>query len=403
MRTARNRLAVLRSLSNQKCTFRTVSKTVMRRRSQASPDASFACSLAEATDDASKADVLGAKLDASLQPAGGGGDDAPPSTLPQPRPLAVAGAVVEAVAAPPRRMLAVAEEADAEAGEGSRNGTGNLLSTVSAPLPTGFAAIASLPCVDTQPVANDLAQKDATPLAPPSQSGGKKLKFVGVQIRFYGYTLGGSVPHDGGVPLGLSWDCDTADDLRIPMDDFEELRGANHNEGSSSGRASDSDSHVGATSNDNDDDNDDESDADREEEFSDDWRIPREFFQDEGILDADTRAEKLGRAHADGGGGGHRRLSLDLAGFQTALVAASRRKNARLVAAKLVLKGVDIDEAILAEAAQEASLSVRPVMIAWLRAAAVGHGARSGGIGESFMQRQLRNMALRLECAARSS
>ena len=131
MRTARNRLAVLRSLSNQKCTFRTVSKTVMRRRSQALPDASFACSLAEATDDASKADVLGAKLDASLQPAGGGGDDAPPSTLPQPRPLAVAGAVVEAVAAPPRRMLAVAEEADAEAGEGSCNGTGNLLSSVS--------------------------------------------------------------------------------------------------------------------------------------------------------------------------------------------------------------------------------------------------------------------------------
>ena len=93
----------------------------------------------------------------------------------------------------------------------------------------------------------------------------KRLRFDAVQVRFYGYTIGQSCPADGGAPLGLSWACNVDEDVVVPLEKFETFRGGLEDDISF---ASDSPS-FSSTS------------ATTTQEFSENWRIPQQFFQAE--------------------------------------------------------------------------------------------------------------------------
>ena len=80
--------------------------------------------------------------------------------------------------------------------------------------------------------------------------------------------------------------------------------------------------------------------------FNVNWRIPRDIFQEEGVLEPDVRFDKLFAA-------GHRRLSLDWAILEIGLLSASRDKSVRAVGAKMVLKGIDVEIAFRAEREQD--------------------------------------------------
>lgn len=74
----------------------------------------------------------------------------------------------------------------------------------------------------------------------------KHVSFSSIEIRFYTYTIGQGIPSDGGPSLGLNWNNDPALTLHTDVETFEDFRG---------GIVPD--------------------DADDDEEWDDNWRIPR--------------------------------------------------------------------------------------------------------------------------------
>jgi hypothetical protein len=74
----------------------------------------------------------------------------------------------------------------------------------------------------------------------------KHVSYSSIEIRFYDYTFGQGIPSDGGPSLGLNWEFDPSLTLSSDLEIFEEFRG---------GIVPD--------------------DADDDEEWNDNWRIPR--------------------------------------------------------------------------------------------------------------------------------
>jgi hypothetical protein len=74
----------------------------------------------------------------------------------------------------------------------------------------------------------------------------KHVSYSSIEIRFFDYTIGQGVPSDGGPSLGLNWEFDSSLTLSSDLETFEEFRG---------GIVPD--------------------DADDDEEWNDNWRIPR--------------------------------------------------------------------------------------------------------------------------------
>ena len=122
-----------------------------------------------------------------------------------------------------------------------------------------------------------------------------------------------------------------------------------------------------------------------------------EYDQDEGLLTQAERAAKLRAA------GRNRRVSLDLGRARSQWLGASRRRNSRARAARLLARGeLDLDAALAADREDDAVLKLRPIIVAWLRLTIDGISRRANaapGAELDFTQQQLRNKALRLEIA----
>ena len=121
-------------------------------------------------------------------------------------------------------------------------------------------------------------------------SSGRSVGFSTATLRFFDYGVGGSVPNiTKGIPLGLDGDWKKHGELVLSVDALETLRGG------------------------------DPPDEDEDEEWDDNWRVPREYFADDGLLDKEKRAEILR------GTGRYRRCSLDLLAAQTGWAIAARK------------------------------------------------------------------------------
>uniref|UniRef100_A0A7S2STV1 Uncharacterized protein n=1 Tax=Rhizochromulina marina TaxID=1034831 RepID=A0A7S2STV1_9STRA len=130
---------------------------------------------------------------------------------------------------------------------------------------------------------------------------GHRVGFTDAKMRFYDYTLGEGIPGSGGPPLGLAWDWEKHGELSMPVDELESFRG-------------------GILP--------DEDEIDEDEEWNDDWRLPREYFQEEGKVPTERRQELLIEA-------GHRRPSVDLASTYAEQLLASRSRHARSQIARI--------------------------------------------------------------------
>jgi hypothetical protein len=74
-------------------------------------------------------------------------------------------------------------------------------------------------------------------------------------MRFFAYTTGSGVPSDGGPSLGLHGPFQAADSLTLDIEVFEDFRGGILPE---------------------------DGEVDEDEEWNDNWRLPREYFVDRG-------------------------------------------------------------------------------------------------------------------------
>jgi len=138
----------------------------------------------------------------------------------------------------------------------------------------------------------------------------KKVEYTTATLRFYDYDIGGSVPGiTKGPPLGLGATWKPNGELDFTVDELEELRGGNPPE----------------------------LDECESEEWNDNWRVPREYFADEGTIPAEKRIELLKEA-------GHRRPSIDLLTHETKHILASRKAESATTVCALILAGFDIDE-----------------------------------------------------------
>jgi hypothetical protein len=117
----------------------------------------------------------------------------------------------------------------------------------------------------------------------------KNVRFSIVEMRFFTYSTGSGVPSDGGPSLGLHGDFNEADTLRFDLEIFEDFRGGILPE---------------------------DEEVDEDEEWNDNWRLPREYFVDRGgHLPAKDRVKLLKEA-------GSRRCSIDLSTHLSKLVHA---------------------------------------------------------------------------------
>jgi len=106
------------------------------------------------------------------------------------------------------------------------------------------------------------------------------VRFEKVEIKFYPYTIGQGVPSDGGPSIGLDWDSGSIEALEFDIDLFENFRGGIIPE-----------------------------DITEDEEWDDNWRLPREYFlEGGGHIEVEQRIFHLRAA-------GHRRCSIDFSSF----------------------------------------------------------------------------------------
>ena len=98
------------------------------------------------------------------------------------------------------------------------------------------------------------------------------------------------------------------------------------------------------------------------QEWNDDWRLPREYFQDEGSLPKERRIEILR-------GSGHRRASIDLASHEAMFLLASRRKHSRSKVSKFIVEGFDAEEIFQLDKEVDAAEIISTWASRWLREA----------------------------------
>jgi len=191
----------------------------------------------------------------------------------------------------------------------------------------------------------DGSKKDAPPSGPrpilrtrnrrrttSAEQSNKRVSYGNANFRFFDYCIGGSVPGSGGPALGLGWEWRRFGEAVMSIEDLEEFRGGNLPE-----------------------------EGEEDEEWDDNWRLPREYFQDEGVIPKERREELLRTA-------GHRRLSIDLSCSQTNLLQASRRKNSRTKIATFIIEGFDVDEMYQLDREIDAANVISIWAIGWLKA-----------------------------------
>jgi len=160
----------------------------------------------------------------------------------------------------------------------------------------------------------------------------KNIRFSTVEMRFYGYTTGSGVPSDGGPSLGLHGDYNDDETLKIDLEVFEDFRGGILPE---------------------------DEEVDEDEEWNDNWRLPREYFVDRGgHLPTKERIALLRAA-------GSRRCSVDLSIHLSKLTLSSRLKNARSRVPRLIIEGMDLDEVTDRMVKWEATQQLEPLLISW--------------------------------------
>ena len=137
----------------------------------------------------------------------------------------------------------------------------------------------------------------------------KRAVFGDVRLRFYSASIGSTVPNSGGPCLGLGWDFSASEDVAMSVEAMEELRGGNLP---------------------------DDEDELENEEWCDDWRLPREYFQDEGTIPLDKRRAALAAA-------GHSRCSIDLNAHVNVALKARRAAQSRSKLGRMVMDGMDVE------------------------------------------------------------
>eukprot|EP00615_Pteridomonas_danica_P010818 CAMPEP_0114338172 /NCGR_PEP_ID=MMETSP0101-20121206/6861_1 /TAXON_ID=38822 ORGANISM="Pteridomonas danica, Strain PT" /NCGR_SAMPLE_ID=MMETSP0101 /ASSEMBLY_ACC=CAM_ASM_000211 /LENGTH=350 /DNA_ID=CAMNT_0001470669 /DNA_START=685 /DNA_END=1737 /DNA_ORIENTATION=+ len=135
----------------------------------------------------------------------------------------------------------------------------------------------------------------------------KSVCFSFVTIKFFECTLGQSVPNSGGAAIGLDWN--SVGEEVLSVEDMEELRGGNLPE--------------------------DEAELENEV-WDDNWRMPREYFHEEGLIAKEKRMELLIAS-------GHRRCSIDLNAHLGMLTKARRTKHSRSKVSKFIADGYDVE------------------------------------------------------------
>lgn len=165
----------------------------------------------------------------------------------------------------------------------------------------------------------------------------KSVGFEEATLRFYSITVGESCPTSGGPPVGLGWDWDPQDEVRISVEDLEEFRGGNIPE---------------------------DQDKLEDEEWDDNWRTPREYFHEDGLLTKGERADLLRHA-------GVATVDVDLSGFLADSLQKSRRKSARDTYSRHIMNGADVEHIYELYRSYGASAT----LVAWARRrlAARGH------------------------------
>jgi hypothetical protein len=85
------------------------------------------------------------------------------------------------------------------------------------------------------------------------------------------------------------------------------------------------------------------------------YKVPREYFADEGTIPVVKREQLLKEA-------GHRRLSIDLLTSETMKIITSRKYESGTLVSSLILAGFDIDEIYQLDLEESASSKVRPLL-----------------------------------------
>ena len=180
----------------------------------------------------------------------------------------------------------------------------------------------------------------------------KSVGFEEARFRFYSMTVGESCPTSGGPPVGLGWDWNPQDDVRISVEDLEEFRGGNIPE---------------------------DQDELEEEEWDDNWRTPREYFHEDGLLTKGKRAKLLRDA-------GVATVDVDLSGFLADSLQKSRKKSARDTYSRHIMNGADVDDIYELYRSYGAS----ETLVAWARRRLAARGHMSSTVrlaGSAFSVR----------------
>jgi hypothetical protein len=101
------------------------------------------------------------------------------------------------------------------------------------------------------------------------------------------------------------------------------------------------------------------------EERDEKWRLPREYFTDEGLVSKETRVELLV-------GAGHRRTSVDWNAWQAAWLKDSRKKHSRSKIGLLLVQGANVDDVFVLDKQFDATRLIGE----WLLRKAISRGAR---------------------------
>lgn len=133
-----------------------------------------------------------------------------------------------------------------------------------------------------------------------------KPQFKEVTIRLYDTTIGQGVPNDSGPAIGLDWNWQQHGEIVLTVDQLEDLRGGNLPE--------------------------DEAEME-DEEWDENWRVPREYYQIDCRLSSEQRKDLLVSA-----GVSHREISEHTQHMK--LTQQSRRRHSRSLIGLQLMNGL---------------------------------------------------------------
>ena len=222
----------------------------------------------------------------------------------------------------------------------------------------------------------------ADPAATRARAPGARVRFAPVVAqRLFTYSLAATVPSDAGPAIGLG---QYVSDEAYDLDAFEAFRGgttaAQVDASMAAFVADETQRYLRSLDGDGDDDDDDDESDESDESESDDgdgdwpenWRYPRETFQDDGAIPPEERARLLAAS-------GHRRVSISLNAAQLLSIAQSRKRNSRARAARRIIDGDDPDEVMAWLEDMEKAASVEPYATHWRATARKRAEARRKG------------------------